>query len=300
MIVESPGESISFQPLATEDPDSIIKDPEQPRQQQQITSSFRRTIRHLQEVGGFRARFRGVSIFLINGFCINSLTQLVHGLPYFNMIPAGISQVIATVALARFSLTWTHIVISEPSPKAWFRRLPTWASWKKVAGPTAVRAIAEQVAVWVPVAIAISSGLGDNSTEDLANMTPHQKSMMSLEIVAIGLLAIVLGFGLVIPANVILTRVQASLLPDSEESIVPFDRSFGGKVIPEIVGGSGVLSMYEAWKTFEGASRIRLVKAYVKVFAMQFAVTCMFLGVLVLQLAIFGRDWVKVVPTGGN
>jgi hypothetical protein len=40
------------------------------------------------------------------------------------------------------------------------------------------------------------------------------------------------------PADVTLTRVQASLLPDIEETIVPFDQTFCEKVVPEVIGGS--------------------------------------------------------------
>ena len=39
------------------------------------------------------------------------------------------------------------------------------------------------------------------------------------------------------------------MLPDEDEAIVPFDRSFGGKVVPAILGGSGKLSIRDAWKT---------------------------------------------------
>jgi hypothetical protein len=132
-------------------------------------------------------------------------------------------------------------------------------------------------------------------------MTPHQQTVMGLKAIGIAVLSLVLGFFVVIPANVALTRVQASLLNDTEETIVPFDRSFGGKVVPEIVGGSGVIGMLEAWKSFDWDSRIRLIKAYCKVFAMQMAVTLMFTVLLVSQLFIIvGKDWSKFIPRDDN
>jgi hypothetical protein len=106
---------------------------------------------------------------------------------------------------------------------------------------------------------------------------------------------------LVLPADVTLTRVQASLLPDAEETIVPFDRSFGGKVIPEIVGGSGVLSMLDAWKSFDWSSRIRLVKAYAKIYALQILVSFFFGLCLAAEMfLIAGKDWASVLPGDGN
>jgi hypothetical protein len=173
--------------------------------------------------------------------------------------------------------------------------------WKKVAAPTAVLAIAEQLSVYLPIYLAIVTGITDQKPEDVANMTGGQRTAMAFQGIGIFIFGLVLAFLIVIPANVTLTRVQASLLSDAEETIVPFDRSFGGKVIPEIVGGTGVIGMLDAWKTFDWASRIRLIKTYVKVFAMQFAVTILFALVLVAQIfMIVGRDWSKLIPEDGD
>ncbi|RJE16779.1 hypothetical protein PHISCL_10884, partial [Aspergillus sclerotialis] len=53
----------------------------------------------------------------------------------------------------------------------------------------------------------------------------------------------ILGFSLMvalfvllqIPATVTLVRVAASMLPEEDETIVPFDRTFGGKTTPAII-----------------------------------------------------------------
>ena len=293
-MIESPGEAISFTPLATEDPDSIInKDPEQPIRPPYITSSFRRTVMHLKNIGGFRGRFRGFWLYVVNALLVSWLSTSLTFIPF---VPRGVAGVFAAVICAQLSLAWTQIVISEPSPKTWFRRLPSAKLWRKVAVPVAVLAVAEQIAVLVPLYIAMVAGL-NKEPKEVAHLTPGQQTAMTFKGLAILCLSIVLSFGLVIPANTVLTRVQASLLPDTEETIVPFDRSFGGKVIPEIVGGSGVISMLDAWTSFDWSSRIRLVKAYAKVFAMQTAVTILFTLVLVGELfAIVGKDLSKVFP----
>lgn len=132
-------------------------------------------------------------------------------------------------------------------------------------------------------------------------MSPKQQTAMSFKAIAILLLGLVLAFLVVIPANVTLTRVQASLLVDTEETIVPFDRSFGGKVVPEIVGGSGMIGMLDAWTSFDWAARTRLIKTYLKVIGMQIAVTFLFTMCLVSQLFIIaGKDWSKLVPEDGS
>merc|ERR1712058_176813 len=277
VMIESPQDTISFEPLPTEDPDSTInKDPEQPSKPQLITSSIRRTVRHL---GGFSSRFRGLSIFIVNTLAVQWIAGILSVLPIINLLPRGFANIVALILCAQLSLTWTHIVISQPSPKTWFRRLAPLKMWKKVAIPTAIFALAEQVAVYIPIYMSILAGLVDKDAQQI----------------------VVLTFLVVIPANVTLTRVQASLLVDTEETIVPFDRSFGGKVVPEIVGGTGMIGMLDAWKTFDWAARIRLVKTYLKVIAMQIGVTFLFTMCIVSQLFIIaGKDWSKLIPEDGN
>jgi hypothetical protein len=298
-MIELPQEAIVFEPLATEDPDSTInKDPEeQASRPPYITASFRRTVKHLQSVGGFSARFRGFSIFVVNTFLVQWIASMLALIPF---IPRAVAGVISAVICAQLSLGWTQIVISEPSPKTWFRRLPSAKLWRKVAIPTAVLAIAEQIAVLFPIYLAVLAGLS-KQPQEISHLSPHERSMMTLKGFGIFALSVALSFLLVVPANVTLTRVQASLLPDNEETIVPFDRSFGGKVIPEIVGGSGVIGMLDAWKTFDWSSRIRLIKAYAKVFALQVAVTIVFIICLVSELFIIvGKDWSKIFPEDGS
>ena len=140
-------------------------------------------------------------------------------------------------------------------------------------------------------------GIDMKDPESGSKFVSAGKKLAVLKGVSIAALAILLAVLLVIPANVILTRVQASLLDDAEETIVPFDRSFGGKVEPEIVGGSGVIGMRDAWKTFDWNARVRLVKAYLKVWAMQMVLTVLLTTTLVGELFIIvGKDWSKLAP----
>jgi hypothetical protein len=296
-MVESP-QTLLYEPLDTIDPDAPISKNTDPEvllvKQQPITSSFRSTIKHLQAKAGFRARFRGIALFAAYSIALSFVSGLVGSIFF---VPRGAAPVLGAVLLANLSLAWTHIVISDPSPKPWFRRLPEAKVWKKVAGPTAILAIAEQLTIVLPALLARIYGL-DMDPKSAANMSGSAKSAAALKGFSVFILCIVLGLVIVVPANVMLTRVQASLLADDQETIVPFDRSFGGKVIPEIVGGSGVIGLLDAWKTFDWNSRVRLIKAYAKVFAIQFALSLFFVGVAVAQLfIIIGKSDLKKIIT---
>jgi hypothetical protein len=102
---------------------------------------------------------------------------------------------------------------------------------------------------------------------------------------------------LVLPAKIILVRVQASLLPDTEETIVPFDRSFNGKLGPGTARGDRGLSMLDAWKSFDFSARRRLVKAYAKMYATQMILLLLYVVCLLVELfVIIGTDFSKIFP----
>lgn len=62
------------------------------------------------------------------------------------------------------------------------------------------------------------------------------------------MLWLLLTWTMVIPAQVVLTRVQASLLPGGKKTIVPFDRTFGMEKARE----RGYLTLMEAWASISG------------------------------------------------
>jgi hypothetical protein len=296
-MIESPQDL--FEPLDTIDTDDSARKPTQPEllvvKQQPITSSFRRTIKHLSAKGGFRSRFRGVVFYTIYATAFATVAGTLD-----RFLLRGTAPVFAALLLANFKLAWTHIVISDPSPKPWFRRLPEARVWKKIAGPTAVVAIAQQLSFMIPGYLAVALGLEMNP-EAAANMSAHEKHVTAWKGLSIVVLFLALGLFVVMPALISYTRVQASLLADDQESIVPFDRSFGGKVVPAILGGSGIIGLLDAWKTFDWNARVRLAKAYVKVFAMQMTLTFLFLGIGVAELfLIVGKSDLKKIITNPN
>ena len=197
----------------------------------------------------------------------------------------ALAAIIAEVALSRWELTWYHIVISEPSPKKWWQRMPAFKSraWMKIAPAVALRSLTTQIAAGFPILLCRSFGTMKH-LQDPA-FQPGKKDMYA--IFGQSLIVLFLTFGLFIlleiPATVTAVRVAASMLPEEYETIVPFDRSFGGKVTPAIIGGAGKIGMLEAWKSFTWSSRVRLLKLVVKVFSMIVAVWLLFSMVLVAE-----------------
>ena len=261
--------------------------------QKPITSKLRTAVKHLKAQGGRLARFRGLHVSLMYHLVHSIIVHLFTA--NASPLARSIVHIVTTVALCRFYMTWTHIVISAPSTKRWYQRIPSVKAGKNIIIPAAVFAIAQQVAIYVPRALFLAVGETLQNPSDYGSNPETVQKVALVQMLLVGLIAISSIILIVIPADVTLKRVQASMLPEDDESIVPFDRTFAGQVKPEILGGSGAVSMLDAWKTFDRSARIRLMKIYAKVFALQVAITIMFLMIAVGELRlIMGDDLAKL------
>ncbi|KAI1092719.1 hypothetical protein F5B19DRAFT_453286 [Rostrohypoxylon terebratum] len=245
-----------------------------------ITSSLRSTYRTIKAVSGWRSLFRGIACYFFLGIA----TAFLYGILIGTFIPSLLAAPVCAVALAQLYTGWTHIVISTPSSKTFWQRLPPFKkAFHATALPTCMYFFATELSTFVPrmLAYAMSMNLPDPKKPGVipkGDVNDVWKGVILL-LVALGLHVF-----LVIPTQVILTRVQASLLPDEDDTIVPFDRSFGGKVEPAIVGGKGFVTVKDAWQSFSRASWVRLVKLYVKIFAVGLALALVWIAVLVPEM----------------
>lgn len=114
--------------------------------------------------------------------------------------------------------------------------------------------------------------------------SPRNTFLEALGIYALNLLLLLL---LVVPATIVLVRVQASSLPANDEAIVPFDQTFGGKVDSTSVDGHNQLAMLDAWRSFGWPSRIRLLKTYAKYFVLQITLELLSAGILLMLVLAF-------------
>ena len=263
--------------------------------QKPITAKMFTALKHLKSQGGRLAGFRGLHVsllyHLLHAVIVNLFTANAR-----NPLIRSIVAVVTTIALCRLQMTWTHIVISAPSTKRWWRRIPSVKAGKNIIVPTAIYAIAVQAAIYVPGTLFTTvyptlfnpSQYGDNAAT--------VQKVALVEMFLIGLIAIGTVFLVVIPADVTLKRVQASMLPEEDETVVPFDRTFAGKVVPEIVGGSGAVGILDAWRTFDRAARVRLIKLYAKILAVQLFISVVFVFTMIGELRlIMGDDLAKMV-----
>ncbi|KAK0391028.1 hypothetical protein NLU13_0530 [Sarocladium strictum] len=263
-----------------------------------VTSSLRGCHRLLRASGGFRANFRGFSCLFAQGM----MTYMLMGI-FSSALGYGFSSIatlLASLSLVQFSAAWVHVVISQPSPLHFWRRLPPFkrtfeATWKAVT----LYWVATEATRWVPLLVASILGLRvDFDSSD--NEHVEQPKGFVWKVIVVGLVAVLCAIHFLIPTHVVLVRVQASILPEDTETIVPFDRSFEGTVEPAVVGGKGYVTMRDAWKTFSRSAWRRIVKLYVKIYAISLAFGLFFGLVIGGQVALILSNAKQVEHPQGN
>lgn len=257
-----------------------------------ITSKVTSTIGHLRRVGGFFARWRGLRLAMLynfaHGFAANGLANLIG----FGMVGHVFAYTSVTFALIRVHMAWTHSVIAHPTSKSSWKRITAVPreQLRHLLMPTFHYALAQQAVVLLPLGVAVAfgqHGLADETTD-------RCKQMMRLipTIIAVIVTFFVVAIGLVFPATVTLTRIEALLLPEDEETIVPFDKEAltNDGEIDLTVRGSSARLFVQAWRSFDRPARFRLLKVYAKSVLAQLTVGFIGLHLMLAELYVFGGE----------
>lgn len=126
-------------------------------QKKPVTSSLRATIRHLRAKGGYLSRFRGLTMYMVWNIAVGIIVGLFSPITR-NRFALALVMILTQVLLSRYIMTWVHIVISEPSTKSWFRRVPSFKTWPKMAPAVALWAVCSQITSILPMLVCGSFG----------------------------------------------------------------------------------------------------------------------------------------------
>ena len=235
-----------------------------------ITTSLRRTVAHLYRVGGALALCRGIAAHVFSGigmvfvamplFLLFKKTHddaVEHGLEQTMSYRLGLAvfetvvNIFAGVVFASVNTAWVHIVISQPTLRIWWRRLPPYlATLRATFIPVVIENLSEVlVELLTPAVLKHILGVGGERLT-----TDYTFSSRNILLTLIWLLVCILQWLACVPIHVAVIRIQASLLPEEEETIVSFDRSFGTSgsngLRPGLLAESrGALSFRKAWQS---------------------------------------------------
>lgn len=257
--------------------------------QKPITSSIRGTLRHVVANAGRFSRFRGFPLYITYSAYMSLATIfLTAALPRF----PGKEVLVAAVAgatVASLHALWTHKIVSMPTDKTAWQRMPSRSQWKTLALPAAIQSAMPSISFYLVVAFGYLLKLDKMDLENAAEYTCDQWTSLVLRVAATLVFAITCSLFLCMPANVTLVRIEASILAEDQDTIVPFDRTFGGKVVEKMMGGTGIVSFLDAWRSFTWEARRRLIKLYLKSFVMISGLVFFIMHILAFEMfAIMG------------
>lgn len=255
-----------------------------------VTSSIRAINRILKANGGFKANLRGA-------VCLFAQTVLVAFFSGIFSASLGsfftpVATLLTSLALVQLSTAWVHIVLTPHSSLPFYRRLPPFkrtfdATWK----PVALLWVAMEFIRWVPPVMAAFMGVYIPGIWAFGTVpdSPAGPWEMFWKVLVINCVSFIASIYVTLPPQIILVRVQASLLPEDQTTVIPFDRSFEGTVEPAVVGGKGYATIKDAWSTFSKTAWRRLLILIAKVTAISFAFFLSTGLVMGLQFTIIGK-----------
>jgi uncharacterized membrane protein (Fun14 family) len=271
-MVETPHAAITVSPSASESADKDEKEgllEAGPTitlvHQKPITSSIRATVNHVVANAGFFGRFRGFRLHAVYSFAFVLAAEFFGAaLPRVPGHPILVSALSGAV-LANLHAVWTHKVVSMPNTKSFWQRLPAKGNWTTLALPAAISASMPYFSVYLTIGFGALLGLHEVDAEKFASYSAGQLACLAMRVVGVAIFALFCSLFLCLPAIVTLTRIEASILPEDDDTMVPFDRSFDGKVVSQMHGGSGKVGFLDAWRSFNWEARRRLIKLFIKV-----------------------------------
>ncbi|KAG8669220.1 hypothetical protein FPOAC2_08542 [Fusarium poae] len=241
-----------------------------------VTSSFRATFSLLRSTGGFRAMYRGIFMHALQALALALVnTALYHITPYSFII----AHLLSSLICVQLSTAWVHIVITPESQERWYSRIPAFkstflATWRPI------------VIFWAASQIVTLGGISTFYAMGTDGQEIPQFDGSEGSVWGIMILALFLQIAVQIPAYVVLIRVQASLLPAEADTIIPFDRSFNGRIEPVVVGGRGYATVRDAWSSFSKSAWKRIVMLELKVIAVSFASIFGLMVVIIPQIIL--------------
>lgn len=274
-------------PLLESDLDNTVT-PSEPLPYVPVTSSLFRVIRHVhQVVPGRIPVLRGVFLYVAYVWHVEHCAGWVTSyLPLPPSVIETLDNIISLALCARISTVWVHMVASSTTTQQslfsrLYSRAPPAPMWLQIAVPALIVACLRYGTLYIvrhassllgitiaPIPERLPIWYGDEigwlRIPTLLLMAYAEKNMWIRMKILLFLAIFILGALFDISCSVALTRVQASLLPLETETLVSFDRSFGGAVQP----GQQV-TLYAAWASFDWDATFRLLETYVKIELLQ-------------------------------
>ncbi|KAJ7626910.1 hypothetical protein FB45DRAFT_1004561 [Roridomyces roridus] len=250
-----------------------------------ITANLRSSIRLLQRAGA--SRWRGAGHY--------TLYSAVHFIFVFwsFICGAGILGVAAisagvTIVLARQHMLCTHRMVVHPAVAATATLLDPWMEYRILFLPSLIHAVVQQGTILLflaPFRILEAEHIFTPDSDSASySHWPSPTLLFSVQILFLVFLLLILSLILLLHTSIVLTRIEAALLPAEMTLLGPFDRQF------KAVFGSSRMDVDFSWSRSAAILRtvwrsswtldtsLRVGKVYAKMLGLQSVVLLVGLG----------------------
>ncbi len=281
-------------------------------QRSPITRTLRTSFRHLYSIGGYRSIFRGVKAHLVMlviflGTVI-ALDYLIVARPRF--IGRWIAFFTSLLILTPLHCAWTHATIransQAPKTNGLYSSAPSTAGWKRlIPGVWSAQPVLPMIR-YIASFLLLTEGtraIAHGVMAGLPQDSLHPAIVIGLSIFMPLLFAAPAGLLVVLPSFIALIRAEASLLPESDQAIVPFDRSFSGRSINWRSGGVSWwryiwlnLGPLGSFAAFDREAYFRVLSVFFKLVPMLVVLFGLYLLVIGLELHAILGDRIRFMP----
>lgn len=255
-----------------------------------VTYSIRALNKKLYSIAGWPSLLRGLRPHMFLNFACLTLSTMLSCIP---MMPNFLAVALAPLFTVQLYTAWVHIAMSAPRPESLYCRLPRFKTcFQTTALPTLVLWLAVAFSQLAPMLVfsALHMQTEDPTGLDLIQIPVWSGSFQEILMLASVALAYFLPtILLVIPAHMVLTRVQASMLPPDDEPIVLLDNQVyrrNDDKQEERHRALRGMPMAEAWRSFSAPSWRRLIIMYVKMFLVTLAAEIFMAAALIVQIML--------------
>lgn len=258
------------------------------------TSSPSAIYRLLVKNGGILANFRGLTLALLQSITTSGLIGYYGRFLGFKY--HIIARLLRSLLMVQFSTLWLHLVIAQTDRPFWSRVPPFKRTLQATWRATILHWAAVEFTGLFPSMVASrmnidwpSPGLfGPDNTYSFRLDMAAGDAVFYFKCAAVIFATVVGSIFFVVPSQVVLLRVQASLLPIEDSTIIPFDRSFKGRVQPARTNGRDYATISDAWRSFSWANWQGLI-------ILSFKIIFLSLSLILLMCAVIGLQWVMIV-----
>lgn len=243
-----------------------------------IIESIHTTVEHIRINSGRWFYMRGAKIFLLHDLVKHVV--LPYLIPTFGENAFGqlFFSVVSAVTLVSLQVAWVHAVIAKPSPVSRYRYIMRLECWTQALPVVLLEVVGRWLVFHTTLilqrelllSVGITALHEDNlfDMEDSSSHSTPKPGTWHLILATSLIPKIAEEFLISIPARIIFVRIAASMLDDTDEPLIPLDRSLRNN-------SNHRVGMWDAWKSCDGALRARVFGVQVRAFVVAGIISCL-------------------------